>query len=273
MAAPKHLPHSMPPLEYWRSLPGVEMLYSTFNETVRGGPQSHAKTRISLLLRGHTVEIDDRGRQVEAHPMTVHVTPAGMTHAHWIRSPIVTLCADIDEKLLVEGGCQRLLSEPVLFKSGPVITTALRIKSEITASDAASDVILHGLFLQLIGEMGRAQVRRDPGAAPPWLKRACSLIRERCLQNISIEEVSRELDVHPSHLARVFKTHLNQSPGDFLRSQRIAWTARELARTDKPLQQIAEEAGFADASHFARQFRAQVGMRPIEFRRNVTRLR
>jgi len=271
MAYTQHLPSRQPPFDYWRNLQGIETLYSSFDGSVKGEPQAHKKTRLSFLISGSTVEIDDRKRQVEAGPLSVHVTPPEMTHSHWIRSPIVTLCADIATPLLIEGKCEALLQGPVLFRNGPVITTMLRIKSEILSNDSASDMILQGLFLQLIGEMGRAYDRRSPKDAPIWLKHACMLIRERCLDNISIEEIARELNVHPSHLARVFRTYMNQTPGDYLRTQRIAWAAREVARTSKPLQQIAIEAGFSDASHFARQFKSQVGVAPAEFRRGLNR--
>ena len=271
MAYTQHLPSQQPPFDYWRKLQGIETLYSSYEGMVRGEPQSHRKTRMSFLISGSSIEIDDRRRHVETGPLSLHVTPAEMIHSHWILSPIVTLCADIDNELLMDGGCEELMQTPVVFRNGPVITTMLRIKSEILSSDSASDVILQGLFLQLIGEMGRAQERRAPKDAPSWLKTACALIRERCLDNISIEEIARDINVHPSHLARVFRTYMNQTPGDYLRTQRIAWAAREVARTAKPLQQIATEAGFSDASHFARQFRAQVGVAPAEFRKGVNR--
>src|SRR5438105_102220 len=103
MAYTQHLPTQQPPFDYWRKLQGVETLYSSYDGMVKGEPQAHKKTRISFLLSGSIVEIDDRKRQVETGPLTLHITPAEMLHSHWIRSPIVTLCADIDAPLLIEG--------------------------------------------------------------------------------------------------------------------------------------------------------------------------
>jgi len=225
---------------------------------------------VSFLIKGAVREVDERHRYVDTGPTAVNFSPPGTKHAHQILSPsLICLCADFEDEFLMKAGCEALLESPAVFKQGPVITTMLRIQREIRSFDGASDLVLQGLFLQLLGEMHRAGQRRNPTEGPAWLPRACSLLRDRCLENLSIDEISREIGVHPSHLARVFREYLGETPGDYVRKQRLAWAAREIARTTKPINVIAAEAGYSDQAHFARHFKAGVGVAPGEFRRSL----
>lgn len=56
----------------------------------------------------------------------------------------------------------------------------------------------------------------------------------------------------------------------FRRKLRLDWAEEQLGRTDKPLADLSLEAGFADQSHFTRQFRARTGFTPGSYRRCVS---
>jgi AraC family transcriptional regulator len=72
--------------------------------------------------------------------------------------------------------------------------------------------------------------------------------------------------VHPSHLARSFRTYYRESLGGCARRLRLEWAAEKLARSDVPLASLATEAGFVDQSHFTRAFKGQFGMTPARYR-------
>lgn len=231
----------------------------------------HNSPRITLILQGESAEVDESKRGAECGPLSLIYTPANMRHAHIVKSPtITTLCASIEPQLFTQFGLEEI-TRPMFIRRGPAISTMLRIQTELQQDDAASGVILQGLFLQLFGEMNRRQVRKRPVEPPAWLPRACSLLRERCLENISIEEISKEIGVHPCHLARVFRLHLHQSPGEYLRSKRIEFAARELATTRRPVAEIAADTGFSDQAHFARLVKKQLGVTPTQLRKDVSR--
>ena len=54
--------------------------------------------------------------------------------------------------------------------------------------------------------------------------------------------------------------------GEYGRRARIEWAAAQIAAGDRPLAEIAAEAGFADQSHFTRLFRRYLGTTPGRFR-------
>ena len=69
-------------------------------------------------------------------------------------------------------------------------------------------------------------------------------------------EVARELGVLAVRIARAFRERHGVSVGEYGRRARIEWAAAQVAAGDRPLAEIAVEAGFVDQSHFTRLFRA-----------------
>jgi transcriptional regulator GlxA family with amidase domain len=65
---------------------------------------------------------------------------------------------------------------------------------------------------------------------------------------------------------RRFRTAFHLTPQKFLRKLRLRLASRALMYTDESLSKIALQCGFADQSHFSREFRRQFGRTPREYR-------
>ena len=76
-----------------------------------------------------------------------------------------------------------------------------------------------------------------------------------------------EAGVHPVYFTRAFRAAFNRSPGAVARGARLERAAVELLRCNAPVAAIAHRAGFADHSHFCRQFRQSFAMTPLQSRR------
>ena len=83
---------------------------------------------------------------------------------------------------------------------------------------------------------------------------------------VGLVELAGAVGVHPTHLARVFRAHYGVSVGEYGRRLKVERAAKEVARSDTPLNVIALRAGFADQSHFTRVFKRYVGTTPARFR-------
>jgi len=65
---------------------------------------------------------------------------------------------------------------------------------------------------------------------------------------------------------RQFGAAFHVTPQKFLRKLRLRIASRALIDTDEPLSEIALKCGFADQSHFSREFRRQFGRTPRDYR-------
>jgi AraC-like DNA-binding protein len=109
---------------------------------------------------------------------------------------------------------------------------------------------------------------QDPVAEGPrpralWaVEDACRIYRERVLENPSVEQVSREVGISPSHLRRLFHQVRGYSPRMVFRRIRLE-TARGLVLGgDRNVSEIADEWGFSEPGAFSRAYRSAFGVSP-----------
>jgi AraC family transcriptional regulator len=144
---------------------------------------------------------------------------------------------------------------------------AWRLAAELRESDAAAPLAAEGLALELLAAASRQSLGERPSRRPPrWLTDAEEVLRLRRSECVRLHDVAAEVGVHPAHLAREFRARYGVSVGEYGRSLRLSWAATEIAASDRPLAEIALDAGFADQSHFTRLFRRRIGTTPARYR-------
>ncbi|HKA91351.1 MAG TPA: helix-turn-helix transcriptional regulator [Haliangiales bacterium] len=148
---------------------------------------------------------------------------------------------------------------------GPVCALARTLYREFHHPDAASPLVIEGVVLEMLG----ALLRRPPpaDAAPPWLARARDRLAAQAIDPPSLVAVAADVGVAPVRLARTFRRAYGESPGDFVRRERIRRACDLLADPEASLAQVAADLGFSDQSHFTRVFRRLVGITPGAWRR------
>jgi len=75
-----------------------------------------------------------------------------------------------------------------------------------------------------------------------------------------VGDVAREADVHPIHLARVFRQYLGNSPGEYLRKCRMERVQHLLTSSEAPLADLSLQTGPADQSQLTNSFKKFTGM-------------
>lgn len=146
---------------------------------------------------------------------------------------------------------------------------ANRLYQELKQTDGFSSLAVEGLMLELIAETSRNYVKLPERNAPDWLKQAEEILHARFSEQLTLADIASSVNVHPTHLARVFHQHYNCTVGEYIRKLRIEHTCNQLSFTDAPLVEIALEAGFYDQSHFSRSFKQTTGLTPTEYRTTV----
>lgn len=93
-----------------------------------------------------------------------------------------------------------------------------------------------------------------------------SYIRENCSEEISNTEIGAIFGYHPFYVSRMLKEKKGITLRQYIISYRFKAAKRMLELTDKSIGEIAEAAGFTDASYFAKTFKSTFGMTPKEYR-------
>lgn len=109
-----------------------------------------------------------------------------------------------------------------------------------------------------------------PNEIPPWIRRVYEQIVDEFTGTIRTRDLAASFGVHPVYLARVFRRYYGCSIKELVRRVRLEHALEELSKCEKPIIQIALEAGFSDQSHLHRVFQATLKMSPGKFRKWVS---
>lgn len=82
----------------------------------------------------------------------------------------------------------------------------------------------------------------------------------------TVDQVARSCGLSPRQLQRRFLDEVGVGPKHLARIARFARAAELVAWTDQPLTAVAHAEGYADQSHFAREFRQLAGLSPRQYR-------
>jgi LacI family transcriptional regulator len=105
----------------------------------------------------------------------------------------------------------------------------------------------------------------------PQLARALRFIRDNARQSIQVDDVARAAGLSRRVLEKRFRSAIDRSVLDEIRRVRVDWICRVLVETNQPISEIALASGYPDALHFARYFRRERAMSPLEYRRKHRR--
>ena len=85
-------------------------------------------------------------------------------------------------------------------------------------------------------------------------------------EKITSGEMARSAGTSVRGLERAFDRDYGLSPRQYLRRLRMQTACQLLVSTRSPLAQVADRCGFADQSHFNRDFKRMTGMTPRAYR-------
>lgn len=102
------------------------------------------------------------------------------------------------------------------------------------------------------------------------VRRAIEHMASHLADPLTIEELRSVAGVSRSQLAAIFEPATGLTPMRYLEKLRLERAMQILRLTSRPIESIAAEVGFCDPKHFAKRFRAVVGVTPSGYRRNGT---
>jgi AraC family transcriptional regulator len=228
---------------------------------------SHELPFFGLLLNGCYRE--RYGREVKQFaPMSLMFRPAGIPHQDEIapgglRFFHIELRPRWNQRLAacsgkLERGCED-------SRGGPLFWLSMNLFRETFAASLIDALCVESLLAEMTGLAARLPVE-ERNHPPAWLARVLEKLHAEHSACLTLDDLSAEAGVHPVHLSRVFRRFQREGIGEYTRRLRIRASCAYLLNRELPLTEISLLIGFADQSHFTREFRRVTGLTPHAFR-------
>lgn len=122
---------------------------------------------------------------------------------------------------------------------------------------------------KIMGTAGISRALNKP-ASPPGVAAGFGLaleyIRDHYQRPITNQQLASVSRMSLRAFERQFLASFHLTPQKYLRKMRLRIASRALIYTNESLSELALNCGFADQSHFTREFRRQFGRTPREYR-------
>lgn len=91
-------------------------------------------------------------------------------------------------------------------------------------------------------------------------------IEENYNKDISLDDISRNVDISPYYFSKLFKEETGENFIEYLTNIRIEKAKKLLVHSDMNIKNICIDTGYSDPNYFSRIFKKQVGVTPTEYR-------
>ena len=124
------------------------------------------------------------------------------------------------------------------------------------------------LLLKLADARDAGGVEPEEGARETF-ERCRALADGEAVRLRGAAELAGAAGLRVETLCRLFRRYGDTTPGAYLRRRRMRLAAERLRLPEARVKQVAAELGFADAFHFSRVFKAELGVTPRAWRARV----
>lgn len=161
-------------------------------------------------------------------------------------------------------------SEPLLFALSDAALAAAQARNTDPAfSDHLSRCIASHIMSTHLGIRHRQRRLSEGGRVlSREVVRAIDFMEANADRSIGLDDIASAAYRSPSHLARVFAAEVGMPPHRYLISLRVKRARHLLARTDRPIAEIALDCGFTHQEHMTRLFRKHFETTPAAYRRD-----
>jgi AraC-like DNA-binding protein len=197
-----------------------------------------------------------------------------IAHVLWIRPDWIHEVVDRLAELRPLGTLLGLAHRGIVFPE-PTSRAVQQCMTGMNDASPGQRVVRVVQTLALLSEAPQHRVLCAPRAEHPEtqardrprIDRTLAHIHKHYRSDISIPELASIAALSVSGLHRLFKRHTRLTVGEYISHLRIGKACALLVSTDKPIRCIADEVGYANPSHFNRQFMAVKKVTPRDFRR------
>jgi transcriptional regulator GlxA family with amidase domain len=120
-------------------------------------------------------------------------------------------------------------------------------------------------ILDRIRESGERQPVNEHDRLVPdqkFLRRAIALIDAQLSDPQPMHEIAAQLGISLRQMERLFRKHMNESPGAYAQKRRLKLAQAMLREKKKPVTNIALACGFSSSAYFSAAYRSHFGYSP-----------
>lgn len=101
------------------------------------------------------------------------------------------------------------------------------------------------------------------------LEVAVQYIKSHFHLNITLEDVAKEVYMHPNYFSALFKKSYGTSFVEYVNALKITMAAELMKNTDLSIQEIASQCGFSSLSNFYKVFKERYGLSPAKYIKQI----
>ncbi len=124
-------------------------------------------------------------------------------------------------------------------------------------------------FIDKVTEACRNIISKREEQTNSIIKKAKLFIEENYHKDISLEDVSRIVDISSYYFSKLFKEETGENFIEYLTNIRIDKAKKLLQNRDMSIKNICVDTGYSDPNYFSRIFKKQVGVTPTEYREKL----
>lgn len=125
---------------------------------------------------------------------------------------------------------------------------------------------LRSWFVEKFGESCRNMITKKEEHENQLVVRAQNYIQENYQKDLSLDEVSRQMDLSPYYFSKLFKEETGSNFVEYVTNLRIGKAKELLVKDGMSMKEICASVGYSDPNYFSRIFKKNTGVTPTEYR-------
>ena len=155
-------------------------------------------------------------------------------------------------------GCNYKIEDEGYFIAGDYIEDFLSIEDPVELKVCCRERIEH--VSQAISDLKENRVNSG------LILKAMKYIKENYQNEITLEDISREVNISSHYFSKLFKDEVGENFIDYITSLRIQKSKELLTENQLRIKEICFEIGYGDPNYFSRIFKKVVGITPTEYK-------
>lgn len=225
---------------------------------------SHENPLISYVIYGSNLE-NRKGKVIERTSGCVNFYHSHESHQNIYKEfPSKHISIEVESRFLDKFNLTEGELDLSIQKCNLFTFSFIQILKEVLMADDQSYSSIEILFLALLKNSSNIKNEKK---FPIWVATVREILNDRWNENISLEELSKEANVHPVTISKHFYRYFSCTFGEYMRRLKTKKAIAFIHAGNTSLTEIAFDCGFSDQSHFIRIFKSLTGFLPKDYRK------